>query len=137
MEFVERLRLGYADLGEGLLVVDEPGDNGGHRNTEGGFTIVGLPRSLCDIGEIVHALDGVDAIELMFLIERERGVERTAGNKVAGSTAIEPRVEGGIVFLGRRGRELDLDVGIVLVEGRNDLGVPDIGVVIAPALDLQ
>ena len=71
------------------------------------------------------------------LIEVERGVERTAGDEVAGGAAVEPRVERGVVFLRRRGRELDLDVGIVLVEGGDDLVVPDVGVVVAPALDLQ
>ena len=88
-------------------------------------------------GGASHALDAVDAVELMLLVERERGIERTAGNKIAGGAAIEPRVEGGIVFLGCRGREFDLDVGILLVEGGNDLGVPDVGVIITPALDLQ
>ena len=73
----------------------------------------------------------------MFLVEGERAVERAAGDEVAGGAAVEARVERGVVFGRRQGRELDLDVGIVLVECGNDLVVPDVGVVVAPAFDLQ
>ena len=137
MELRHRLRLGRPDLGEGVLVVDEAVDDRGHRHAERRLAVVGLPGGLGDVGEIVHALEIVQAVELVLLIERERGVERTAGDEVAGRAAVEPGVERGVVFLRRGRRELDLDVGIGLVEGGNDLRVPDVGVVVAPALDLQ
>src|ERR1700719_1874045 len=90
-----------------------------------------------DVREIVHALEVIEAVELVLLMERERGVERTASDEVAGGSAVETRVEGGVVFLRRRGCEFDLDVGMMFVEGGDDLRVPDVGVVVAPAFDLQ
>src|SRR5271165_7572466 len=73
----------------------------------------------------------------MLVVEIERGVEGAAGDEVAGGAAGEAGVERSVVFLRRGGREFYLDVGIMLVERRNDLAVPDVGVVVAPALDLE
>jgi len=52
----------------------------------------------------------------VLLIKRKRGVERTASDQIAGSSAVEARVKSCVVFLRRRGRELDLDVGIVFLK---------------------
>jgi len=47
----------------------------------------------------------VEAVELVLLIKRKRGVERTASDQIAGSSAVEARVKSCVVFLRRRGRE--------------------------------
>jgi hypothetical protein len=70
-------------------------------------------------------------------IEIERGVERPAGDNVARGSPGKARVERGVVFFRRGRRELNLNVRVVLVEGWNDCAVPDIGVVVAPALDFE
>ena len=62
---------------------------------------------------------------------------RPAGDDVARSAAFELGVEGGVVFLGRGRREFDGDVRVLGLEGRDDLVLPDLRVVIAPALDRQ
>ena len=95
------------------------------------------PGGLGDVGEIGHALEVVEPVELVLVVELERGVERPAGDEVARGAAVEAGIERGVVIRRRRRRELDLDVGVVLVERRDDLRVPDVGVVVAPTLDLQ
>jgi hypothetical protein len=126
-----------ADLLEGVLIVNEAVDDRGLRNAERRLAVIRRPRGLGDVREVVHALDVVDAVEMMLVVEVERGIERPTGDDIARSASVEPGVQRGVVFLRRGGREFDGDVGIVLVERRDDLAVPDVGVVVAPALDLE
>ena len=132
-------RLGWrrADLLKGVFVVHEAVDDRGHRHAEGRLAVVGRPRRLGDLGEIVEALDVVEAIELMLLVLLQRDVEGTASDQVARGAAVELGVQRRVVVRRLCRRELDLDVGIVLVEGGDDGVVPDVGVVVAPTLDLQ
>ena len=120
---------------EDLLVVDEAVDDRGHRHAERRLAVVGGPGALGDVGEVVHAGQVVDGGEVALLEQVERRVERAAGDDVAGGAAGKPRVERGVVLGRRIGLELHLDVGVLLLEGRDDLLVPDVGVVVAPALD--
>ena len=137
MELGHRLRRLRADLLEGVLVVEEAVDDRGHRHAEGRLAVVGRPGGLGDGGEVVEPLEVVEAVELVLVVELQRCVERPARDEVAGSAAVQARVERGIVIGRRRGREFDLDVGIALVEGGNDRVVPDVRVVVAPAFDLE
>ena len=137
VELGHRLRRRGADLLEGVLVVHEAVNDRRHRHAEGRLAVVGRPRDLGHVREIVHTLEIVHAVELMLQVLVERTVEGTACYKITRSAAVEARIERGVVVGRRGGRELDLDVGIMLVEGRYDLRVPDVGVVVAPALDLQ
>ena len=135
VELRHGLGRGQAQLLEDLLVVDEAMDDRGHGHAEGRLAVVGLPGALGDGGEILDPLDVVDGDEIALLVEIEGGVEGPAGDEIAGGAARQPRIEGGVVFRRRRRLELDLDVRIFGVEGRDDGAGPDIGIVIAPALD--
>ena len=102
MELGHRLRRRGADLLEGVLVVHEAVDDGGHRHAEGRLAVVGGPGRLGDVGEIVEALEVVQPVELVLLIELERRVERPAGDEVAGGAAVELGVQRGVVVRGLR-----------------------------------
>jgi hypothetical protein len=78
-----------------------------------------------------------EPIELLLVVELERSIERTAGDEVPRGAAGEARVERGVVLFGRRRREFDLDVGVMFIEGRDDLRIPNVGVVVAPTFDLE
>ena len=65
--------------------------------------------------------DVVDRREVALVEEVERGVERPAGDEVAGGAVFEARVQRRVVF-GRHARfEDDLDVRVRRLEGGNDL----------------
>jgi hypothetical protein len=74
---------------------------------------------------------------LPFLNRSREASKGPAGDEIARRSAGKTRIESGVVLGRRIGLELNLDVGVRLVEGRNDLGVPDIRIVIAPALDRE
>ena len=73
--------------------------------------------------------------QLAVLEQLQRGVERAAGDQVAGRAAVELGAQRRVVFLGRGRLELELDVRVLGLEGRDDLLLPDRQVVVAPALD--
>ncbi|MGZ2425242.1 hypothetical protein ACVIRM_004204 [Rhizobium laguerreae] len=96
-----------------------------------------LQAALGDRREVLHARQAGDVGELLLVEEFERGIERTAGDDIACGAGIKLGVQRGVVF-GRRGRrEDDLDARVLRFEGRDDLFLPDLQIVVTPAFHRQ
>ena len=101
-----------------------------------------LPSSVCQAtlamsAEVFHARQVVQIDELARLEQLERLVERPAGDDVAGGAACSLALSAALYSVGAVGENDDVDVGVGLLEHRDDLVVPDRSVVGAPALDSQ
>ena len=119
------LRRRQTELVEDFLVVDEAVDHRSHRHTIDRRTIVRGPSALRDVRKTLHAGDVVDRREIPFLEEVERGVERPAGDEVAGSAVLQAGFERGVVFRRHARFEDHVDVGVGHLESGNDHVLPD------------
>jgi len=134
-ELLLGLGLAETQLVEGCLVVDEAVDDRRHRNAERGGPVIGDPRALSDRTESADAGQVRQRCQVAAVEQRERRIEGAAGDEVAGGPADEAGVQRGVVVGGRRRVELDVDVGELGLEHRDDLVIPDRGVVRPPTLD--
>jgi uncharacterized cupin superfamily protein len=63
----------------------------------GGRAVIGLPGGFRDVGEIRHAFQ-IASGEVALVEERQRGVERTAGDQVTGRAGFELGIQHRVVF---------------------------------------
>jgi hypothetical protein len=110
-------------------------DHRRHGHAEGRRCVVGLPGGFRHVGEVLHARQISERHEAALIEEVERGIERTAGDEVARRATRQARIQRGIVLGRRIGLELNVDIGVLGFEGGDDLVVPDVGIVVPPALD--
>ena len=129
------LRLLQPQLLEGVGVVEEAVDDRRHRHAEHIRAVVGDPGTLGYVAEVLHAGQVVERGQIALLEQGQRGVERPAGDEVAGRAALQLGVQHAVVLRRRGGGEDNLDVGVVLVEGGDDRVLPDGQVIVAPAFD--